>query len=155
MLLNCGAGEDSWESLRLQGDKTSQSERKSTLNTHWKDWCWSWNSNTLATWCEELTHCKRHWCRERLRAGGIGDDRGWDGWVVSTIQWTLTWANSRGWWGTEKPDVLQFMGLQTIRHNCGFNPWVKYIPRRREWQPTPVFLLGRSHGQRNLRAYGP
>ena len=53
MLSNCGAGEDSWESLGQQGDQTSQSYRKSTLNIHWKDWCWS--SNTLATWCEELT----------------------------------------------------------------------------------------------------
>ena len=45
------------------------------LNIHWKDWSWSWNSNTLATWCEELTHLKRPWCWERLRAGGEGDDR--------------------------------------------------------------------------------
>ena len=56
MVLNCGVGEDSWESLGLQGDPTSQSQRKSVLNIHWKDWCWSWNSNTLVTWCEELTH---------------------------------------------------------------------------------------------------
>ena len=39
-------------------------------DVHWKDWCWSWNSSTLATWCKELTHLKRHWCWERLRAGG-------------------------------------------------------------------------------------
>ena len=45
--------------------------------------CWSWNSNTLATWCVELTHWKRSWCWERLRAGGEGDDRGWDGWMES------------------------------------------------------------------------
>ena len=69
MLLNCGAGEDSWESLGLQGDPTSPYLRKSVLNIHWKDWGWSWNSNTLATWCEELTHLKRPWCWERLRAG--------------------------------------------------------------------------------------
>ena len=55
MLLNCGVGEDSWKSLGLQGDPTSPSWRKSVLNIHWKDWCWSWNSNTLATWCEQLT----------------------------------------------------------------------------------------------------
>ena len=48
---------------------------KAVLNTHWKDWCWGWNSNTWATWCEELTHWKRPWCWERLRAGGEGDDR--------------------------------------------------------------------------------
>ena len=53
--------------------------RKSVLNIHWKDWCW--NSNTLATWCEELTHWKRPWCWDRLKAGGEGDDRGWDGWM--------------------------------------------------------------------------
>ena len=45
--------------------------------------CWSWNSNTLATWCVELTNWKRSWCWERLRAGGEGDDRGWDGWMES------------------------------------------------------------------------
>ena len=50
--------------------------KKSVLNSHWKNWFWSWNSNPLATWCKELTHLKRPWCRERLRAGGEGDDRG-------------------------------------------------------------------------------
>ena len=55
-------------------------------------WCWSWNSNSLATWCEELTHLKRPWCWERLRAGGEGDDRGWDGWMASPTQWTIVWA---------------------------------------------------------------
>ena len=49
----CGAGEGSWEFLGQQGDQPVHSNGKSTLNTHWKDWCWSWSSNTLATWCEE------------------------------------------------------------------------------------------------------
>ena len=61
------------ESLGLQGDPTNPSKRKSLLNVHWKDWCWSWNSNTLATWCKELTHLKRPWCLERLKARGEGD----------------------------------------------------------------------------------
>ena len=56
LLLNCGVGEDSWQSLGLQGDPTSRSSRKSVLSIHWKDWCWRWNCNTLATWWEELTH---------------------------------------------------------------------------------------------------
>ena len=77
--LNCGVAEDSWGSLGLQVDPTSQSWRKSVLTIHWKDWCWSWNSNTLATWCEKLTHWKRPWSWERLKAGGDRDDRGWDG----------------------------------------------------------------------------
>ena len=55
-----------------------------TPNIPWKDWRWSWNSNTLATWCEELTPWKRPWCWERLKAGGEGDDRGWDGITDST-----------------------------------------------------------------------
>ena len=54
MPLNCGVGEDSWESLGLQGDPTSPTQRKSILSVNWRGWCWSWNSNTLATWCEEL-----------------------------------------------------------------------------------------------------
>ena len=65
--------EDSWESLGLQGDQTSQSYRKLTLNIYWKNWCWSWSSSTLATWCEELTHKKRPWHWERLRAREGGD----------------------------------------------------------------------------------
>ena len=52
-----------------------------------KDGCWSWNSNTLATWCKELTHLKRPWCWKRFKAGGEGDDRGWDGWMASPTQW--------------------------------------------------------------------
>ena len=56
--------------------------KRSVLGIHWKDWCWSWNSNTFATWCEELTHLKRPWCWERLRARE-GDDTGWDGGIAS------------------------------------------------------------------------
>ena len=81
MLSNCGVGEDSWESLGQQGDQTSQSWRKSTLNIHWKDWYWGWSSNTLTTWCRESTHWKRSWCWERLKAKGEGGNRGWDGWM--------------------------------------------------------------------------
>ena len=39
------------------------------MDVHWEDWSWNWNSNTLATWFEELTHLKRPWCWERLKAG--------------------------------------------------------------------------------------
>ena len=56
----------------------------------WKDWCWSWSSNTLANWCEGPTHWKRPWCWERLKAGGVGDHREWDGWMTSPMQ--LTWV---------------------------------------------------------------
>ena len=84
---------------------------------HWRDWCWSWNSNTLATWCGELTYWKRPWCWERLRAGGEGDDRGWDGWMASLTQWTWVWVDSGSWWWTGKTGVLRFMGSQRVGHN--------------------------------------
>ena len=117
MLLNCGVGEDCWESLGLQGDPTSPSERRSVLGVHWKDWCWSWNSNTLATWCEELTHLKRPWCSEKLRAGGEGDDRGWDGWMALPTQWTWVRVDSGSWWWTGRPGMLPFMGSQRVGHD--------------------------------------
>ena len=83
----------------------------------WKDCCWSWNSNTLASWWEELTHFKRPWCWERLKAGGEGDDRGWDGWMASPTQWTWICVNSGNWWWTGRPGVLQFMGSQRVGHD--------------------------------------
>jgi len=98
-------------------DPASPSIRRSVLGAHWKDWCWSWNSTTLATWCEELTHLKIPWCWEGLRAGGEGDDRGWDGWMASPTRWTWVWVNSGSWWGTGRPGVLWFMGSQRVRHN--------------------------------------
>ena len=70
------------------------------------------------TWVsEELTHLKRPWCWERLRAGGEGDDRGWDGWMASLTQWTWVWVDSGSWWWTGRPGVLQFMGLQRVGHD--------------------------------------
>ena len=117
MLLKCGVGEDSWESLGLQGDATSPFWRRSTLGFLWKEWCWSWNSSTLATSCEELTHWKRLWCWEGLRAVGEGDDWGWDGWMASRTQWTWVWVNSGRWWWTGRPGVLRFMGSQRVGHD--------------------------------------
>ena len=76
-----------------------------------------WGSNTLATWCEELTHLKTPWCWEKLRAGGEGDDRGWDGWMASLSQWTWVWVNSRSSWWTGGPGMLQSMGSQRVGHD--------------------------------------
>ena len=107
---------DAWESLGLQGDPTSPFWRRSALGFLWKEWCYSWNSSTLATSCEELTHWKRLWSWEGLGAGGEGDDRGWDGWMTSPTQWTWVWVNSGSWWWTGRPGVLRFMGSQRVRH---------------------------------------
>ena len=104
------------------------------MNIHWKDWCWRWNSNTLDTWCKELTHLKRPWCWERLKAGE-GDDKGWGGWMASLTQRTWIWVVSGIWWCTEKPGMLQSMGSQRVRHDwvtelnwwwsCVFFKWLK------------------------------
>ena len=84
-------------------------EKKSILNIYWKDWCWSWSSNTLATWCKVLTHWKRPWCWKRLKVGSEGDHRGCNGRPL----WAWVWASSRSWGWTGKLGVLQFMGQQS------------------------------------------
>ena len=71
---------------------------------------WSWNSNTLATWCEELIHWKRHWFWETLKAGGEGDNRRWGGWMTSLTQWTWVWVSFGSLWWTGKPGVLHLWG---------------------------------------------
>ena len=73
--------------------------------------------NTLATWCEELTHLKRPWCWGRLRAGEEGDDRGWDGWMASPTLWTWVWVDSGSWWWTGRPGIWWFMGSQRVGHD--------------------------------------
>ena len=87
--------------------------------SHWKDWC------------EELTHLKRPWCWERLKVGGDGDDREWDGWMASLTWWTWVWASSGSWWWigkpgmvlawkipwTEEPGRLQSMGSLRVGHD--------------------------------------
>ena len=60
---------------------------------------------------------QRPWCWERLKAGGEGDDRGWDDWMASPTQWTWVWINFRSWWWAERPGMLQSMGSQTVRHD--------------------------------------
>ena len=54
---------------------------------------------------------------EKLRAGGEGDDRGWDGWMPSPTQCTWVWVNSESWWWTGRPDILRFMRSQRVGHD--------------------------------------
>ena len=84
----------------------------------------------------ELTHLKRSWCWERLRAGGEGDDRGWDGWMASLTQWTWVWVDSGSWCWTGRPGMLWFMGSQRVGHNwatelnwniCHYLNWVSKV----------------------------
>ena len=59
----------------------------------------------------------KDWCWEGLGAGGEGDDRGRDGWMVSPTRWTWVWVTCRSWWWTGRPGVLQFMGSQRVGHD--------------------------------------
>ena len=103
---------------------------------------------------EELTYWKRPWCWERLKVGGEGDDRGWDGWMASPIWWTWVWASSRSWWWTGKLGLLQSRGSQRVRHDWVtelnwatwevvtlFNGYYKYRMRRNKWK---IFANSRS-----------
>ena len=71
----------------------------------------------LATWCKELTPWKRPWCWERLKAGGEGDNRGWDGCLASPTRCTRVWVNPLSWWWTGRPGMLRFTGSQRVRHD--------------------------------------
>ena len=168
MFLNCGAGEDSWESLGLQEDPWRREWQttpvvfpimmyRCELNhiEGWapKNWCFQTvvlektlespldckeiqpvNPKGNQTWIfigrtdveaetpvlwppEEPTHLKRPWCWESLKAGGEGDNRGWDGWMASPTQWTWVWVSSRSWWWIRKPGMLQSTGSQRIGHD--------------------------------------
>ena len=149
--------------------------RKSTLNIHWKDWCWSSSSNILATWFRELNHWKRLWCWERLRAGGEGDDRmRWLDGIINSMDMSLSklwdivkdredWlaavygvAKSRTWlrgWTT-------IVGADGEEYPCNvedlgpFPGLGRSISWRKEWLPTPVLLPGESYGQGSLWVHG-
>ena len=122
-------------SLGLQGDLTSPFWRRSVLGVLWKDWCWSWNSSTLATSCEELTHLKLLWCWEGLRAGGKGDDRGWYGWMASPTQQTFEWTPGVGdgqgglaccdLWGCKELDTTERLNWTELKTN-GIGNWNEY-----------------------------
>ena len=125
MLLNCGVGEDSWESLGLQGDPTSPSSRKSVLNIHWKDWCLSWSSNTL-------TPDAKSWLiGKNLDAGkdwgqkekGMAEDEmvGWHHWLnryefeqalgVGDEQGSLAYCSP---WGCKESDTIEWLNWTDI-----------------------------------------
>ena len=101
MLLNCGVGKDSWESLGLQGDPTSPFWRRSALGFLWKEWYWSWKSSTLATSCKELTHWKRLFAGRawRQKEKGTTEDEmaGWHHWLNGhESEWTPGVADGQG-----------------------------------------------------------
>ena len=108
------------------------------LNIHWKDWCWSWSSNTLATWFKEPTHWKRPRCWERLKAGGEGGDRGWEGWMASLTQWTWIWANLGDSEGQGSQAMLQSTGFQSWTR---LSEWTTRIDSYLKEQMLPVIEI--------------
>ena len=127
MHLNCGVGEDSWESLGLQGDQLwdffGRNDAKAETPVLWSPHA-------------KLTHWKRLWCWEGLGAGGEGDDRGWDGWMASRTRWTWVKVNSGSWWWTGRPGVLWFMGSQRVGHD-----WVTELNWTEPWLLIHVSIL--------------
>ena len=109
MFSNCGAEENSWEFLGEQGDQTSQSWRKSTLNIHWKDWCWSQNSSI---WPPDA----KDWLIEKNLMLGKIEGKRRRGKQRTKWLYNITDSmdmSSRRWWRTEKPGMLQSMVSQS------------------------------------------
>ena len=117
IILNCDVGEDSWESIGLARRYNQSILKEISLEYSLEGLMLKLKLQYFSTWCKELTHLKSPWCWERLKVGGEGDDRGWDGWMASRTQWTWVWVSSGSWWWTGKPGLLQSMGLQRFRHD--------------------------------------
>ena len=101
--------------IMLSGKISSVSLYVCATNSEWP--CTACSLLSVRYTCyTELTHLKKTWCWERFKSGGEGDDRGWDGWMASATRWTWVWVNSRSWWWTGRPGVLQSMGSQRVRH---------------------------------------
>ena len=142
MLLNCGVGEDSWESLGLQGDP--QSILKEIIpECSLEGLMLKLKLQYFGHLMEELTHWKRPWCWEKLKEEEKGDDRGWDGWMTSLTQWTWGRASSKSGWWIGKPGLLQSMGSQRVRHdwaelnywtNLSFSNYSKKLKRKEHFE---------------------
>ena len=160
MLLNCGVGEDSWESLGLQGDPTSPFWRRLALGFLWKEWCWSWNASTLATSCEELTHWKRLWYWEGLgqEEKGTTEDEmvGWHhrlnghgfGWIlgVGDGQGGLACWDS---WGCKESDTTEWLNWTELIAN----PKLPIHPSSSFGNHKSVLYISPFSSHRHVRLY--
>ena len=108
-----------WESLRVWSARRSNQSvlKEISAENSLEGLMLKLNLQYFGLWCEALTHWKRLWCWERLKAEGEEDDRGWDSLMASLTWWTWVWASLGSWWWTGKPGVLQSMGSQRVRHN--------------------------------------
>ena len=146
ILLNCDVGEDSWESLPWTARRSNQSILKE-INPEY-----SLEGLMLKLKLQHFGHLMGNAdsLEKILMLGKMeGDDRGWDGWMASLTQWTWIWANSRNWWWTRKPGVLQSMGSQRVGHDWATElKWLPYyskdLNKVRMWENNVFQAEGRS-----------
>ena len=93
------------------------SKRKSVLTIHWKDWCWSWNSNTFGHLMWRTDSLENPLMLGKIEGGRRRDGRGWDGWMASLTQRIWVWVGSGSWWWTAKPGMMQPMQSQRVEYN--------------------------------------
>ena len=159
-MIKCGAVEQikfSWVDfeLMLQWLKALEMEWDECSLHIWRIWVlgiqradygrrYNASQQCLCSNSQNLGMCwKRPWCWERLKAGGEGDDRGWDGWMASPTRWTWVWVNSRSWWWTGRPGVLQSMGSQRVGYNwvTELNSEICYLLDRRDFADVVKWIV--------------
>ena len=143
MLWNCGVGEDSW--VPWTARRSNQSILKEISPEYSLEGLMLklklqyfgyliWRTDSL----------KKLWCWERLKAGGEGDDRGWDGWMASLTQWTWVWVNSRSWWRTGKPGCCSPWGHKEL----DTAEWLNWTERKKRQNKTkPPFSISFNSSQ--------
>ena len=112
-----------------------------SLNIHWKDWCWSWNSIFWSLDAKSWLIWKDPDVGKDWRPEEKGKT-GWDGWMASPTQWAWIWVNSSNWWWTGRPSLLQFMGSQRVGHD-----WVTEL-NWTEWASLVAQLVKNLHAMR-------
>ena len=127
MLLNCGIKEDWWVPWSARSNQSILKENFSEYSL--EGLMLKLKLQNFGHLIQRTDSLERPWCWERLKAGGEGDDRGYDGWMASPTRWTWVWVNSGSWWWTGKPDMLQSIGLQRIGHD-----WVTEL----NWGPQEI-----------------
>ena len=145
MLLNCGVGEDSrvpWTPRRSNHWVLKEINPEYSLEGLMLKLKFQYFGHLIP----RTNSFERPWCWERLKAGGEGDNRGWDGWMASLTQWTWVWASSGWWWWTGKPGVLQSMRSQRPRHDWATElkmPWRQRRKKEGTYQSRKLLAHGK------------
>ena len=139
MLLNCGVGEDSWESL-WTARRSNEFILKNSPGCSLEGLRLKLKLQYLGHLMQRADSSERLWWWERLRTGEEGDDKGWDGWMASLIQWTWVWVESGIWWWTGRPGMLWIMESQRVRHDWATElNWTEALINAECNRPTAYF----------------